>query len=153
MINIKRANKNELQDLQELTTKIFYDNLKYDPDFDMKWAQSEKGKTYFTDYINNPDSCFLIAEENHNNIGYVAAGPKSIPYLKSKYVEIEHMGVIPKYRSKGIGTLLINECLKWAKSQGFQKAFVNTYFTNTLAIAFYKRNGFSEIDISLEKNL
>jgi diamine N-acetyltransferase len=153
MIHIRRANKSEVKDLQDLNDEVFIDNQKYDSDLDMNWAQSEKGKEYFTDLLNNPNACCFIAEENGKKIGYIAAGPKTVSYRKSKYIEIENMGVIPEYRSNGIGTLLMKECLKWAKSVGFQKAFVNAYFENTMAVEFYRRNGFSEIDVSLERNL
>lgn len=63
------------------------------------------------------------------------------------------MGVIPKYRSRGIGQKLIEECLKIAREKGFQKVYVNTYFKNNGAINFYKNNGFTKIDLSLEKNI
>ncbi|OGK58937.1 hypothetical protein A3H84_04410 [Candidatus Roizmanbacteria bacterium RIFCSPLOWO2_02_FULL_40_13] len=71
-------------------------------------------------------------------------------YKKSKYLEVENMGVIPEYRSKGIGAMLMENAKKWAKENGYQKLFVNSYFKNQKAIDFYKRNGFEEIDISLE---
>lgn len=153
MVNIRFARKDEIEDLQNLNDEVFIDNHKYDSDLDMNWAKSEKGKKYFTELLNNPTSCCLIAEEHGQKVGYIAAALKPISYRKSKYIEIENMGVIPEYRSKGIGTKLIEECLKWAKSKGFQKAYVNSYFGNTRAILFYKRSGFSEIDISLEKSI
>jgi diamine N-acetyltransferase len=153
MVNVRPANKNEVKDLQDLNDAVFIDNYKYDSDLDLNWAQSDKGHQYFTKLLDNPDSCCLIAEEDGRKIGYLAARPKPMSYRKSKYFEIENIGVIPEYRSKGIGTMLMNECLKWAKSQGFQKAYLNAYFDNHSAIEFYKRNGFSEIDLSLEKSL
>jgi len=153
VVNIRSANKNEVKDLQGLNNEVFLDNQKYDSDLDMNWPQSDKGKEYFTKLLHNPSACCLIAEENGRKIGYIAAGPKVITYRKSKYMEIENMGVIPEYRSKGIGTMLINECLKWAKSQRFQKVFVNAYFDNRMAVKFYKKNGFSKIDVSLERDL
>lgn len=153
MVNIRPANKNEVKDFQNLNDEVFIDNQKYDSDLDMGWARSDKGKEYFTEILNDPDACCLIAEENGKKIGYIAAGPKEIDYCKSKYMEIKNMGVIPEYRLRGIGTLLMKECLKWAKSQGFQKAFVSAYFGNRMAVKFYKKNGFSEIDVSLERSL
>ncbi len=151
MISIRTARKDELKDLQNLNDEVFIDNQKYDPDLVMDWAQSNKGKEYFTKLLNNPEGYCLIAEEDGRKVGYIAARSKDFGYRKSKYIEIENMGVIPQYRSKGIGTMLIDECLKWAKSKGFQKAYVNAYFNNIKAVAFYKRNGFFEIDLSLEK--
>lgn len=108
---------------------------------------------YFTNLLNNSKSICLIAKDDNKNIGYLAACPKEIPYRLSRYIEIENMGVIPEYRSQGIGQKLIDECLKIAKDKGFQKVYVNAYFKNIGAINFYKKNGFTEIDISLEKNI
>ncbi len=151
MVDIRSATKNEVKDLQDLNDEVFIDNQKYDDDLDMNWAKSDKGKEYFTEVLNNPESICLIAEEGSRKVGYIAAGKKEISYRKSKYIEIENMGVIPDFRSKGVGTLLIQESLKWAKSKGFQKAYVNSYFNNTAAIDFYKKNGFLETDLSLER--
>lgn len=153
MVSIRQATKDEVYDLQVLNDEVFIDNQKYDDDLDMNWARSEKGKAYFTRLLNNPDSICLIAEEDSRKIGYIAAGKKEVSYRKSKYMEIENMGVIPEFRSKGIGSLLMQECLKWGQIKGFQKAYVNSYFQNINAIKFYKNNGFLETDISLEKTL
>lgn len=153
MVIIRAAKKDEVGALQALNDEIFVDNSKYDPDLDNTWAQSDRGKTYFTELLNNFESCCFIAEDNGKKVGYIAAGPKEINYRKSKYVEIENVGVTPEYRSKGVGSMLIDECLKWAKSQGFQKVYVNSYFRNSGAISFYKKSGFEEIDISLERSI
>lgn len=153
MIKIRTARKEEVKDLQNLNDEVFISDQQYDPDLFMDWAQSNKGKEYFTQLLNNQNSCCLIAEDNGRKVGYIAAVPKDISYRKSKYIEIENMGVTPQRRSKGIGSILIQECLKWAKSKGFQKVYVNAYFNNIKAIKFYKRNGFSEIDLCLEKLL
>lgn len=148
---IRLARIDEVKDLQILNDEVFIDNQKYDSDLDMNWARSDKGREYFTKLLSNPNAFCLFAEENKKIVGYIAAAPKDISYRKSKYIEIENMGVIPEYRSKGIGAKLIQKCLEWAKSKGSQKVYVNSYFKNIKAISFYKKNGFSEIDVSLER--
>lgn len=153
MINIRNANKDEVKDLQNLNDELFIDNYKYDEDLDMSWAQSSKGKDYFTKLLQDSDATCLIAEDKNKKVGYIAGRKKEISSRKSNYFEIENMGVIPEYRSKGIGSLLMGNILKIAKSKGFQRAFVNSYFRNKGAIKFYKKNGFLEIDVSLEKNI
>lgn len=150
---IRQANKDEVEILQILNNEVFIDNQKYDSDLDMNWARSEKGKKYFSKLLNDSNAFCLIAEDNKKLIGYIAARKKDISYRKSKYIEIENMGVIPEYRSKGIGSSLIKKCLTWAKEKGFQKIYVNSYFQNNKGIVFYKRNGFTEIDLSLEKTI
>jgi GNAT superfamily N-acetyltransferase len=153
MITIRPARQDEVQTLQNLNDKVFIDNHQYDDDLDMNWAQSAKGRKYFTELLYNPQARCLIAEEDGKSIGYIAAAPKHVSFRKNTYLEIGDMGVIPDYRSQGVGTLLMQECLKWGKAHGFHKVFVNAYFANTSAIAFYKRNGFAEIDVSLEREL
>ena len=153
-IKIVLASSNQIKLLQDLNDDIFADNPHYDSDLKMDWAQSnDGGKKYFTELLKNSNSICLIAKDNNKNIGYLAASSKEIPYRLSRCVEIENMGVIPEYRSKGIGQKLIDECLKIAREKGFQKVYVNTYFKNNGAINFYKNNGFTEIDLSLEKNI
>lgn len=153
MINIRLASKDEVPDLQILNNEVFIDNQKYDDDLDMQWAKSDKGKNYFTQLLNDSNVCCLIAEDDGRKVGYIAARQKDISYRKSKYLEIENMGVIPQYRSQGIGHQLVQKCFEWAKERGFQKTYVNAYFANIKAIKFYKNNGFIETDISLEKSI
>lgn len=150
---IRHARKNEVKTLQNLNDEVFIDNYKYDPDLKRDWAQSEIGKDYFTGILNNPRAICLIAEENNKPVGYIAAAPKEVSYRLSKYIEIENMGICPNYRSKGIGSQLIEKCLKLAKEKGYQKAYVNSYFENSKAIKFYENRGFKKIDISLEKDI
>jgi ribosomal protein S18 acetylase RimI-like enzyme len=153
MIHIRRARTNETPDLQSLNNEVFIDNAKYDDDLDLDWANGAKGKKYFTDLLHDPGSFCLIAEDDEKKIGYLAAGPKEIDYRKRRYLEIQNMGVIPEYRSRGIGKLLLEECITWAKSQGFHKIFVSAYHENERAIDFYRKTGFTEIDVSLEKTI
>jgi GNAT superfamily N-acetyltransferase len=63
------------------------------------------------------------------------------------------MGVIPAYRSQGVGQKLMEECMDWAKKSGYQKLFVNSYFANKKAVSFYERCGFRPIDLGLEVNV
>lgn len=150
---IRTAKKNEWKVLQLLNNEVFLDNTKYDTDLILDWATSDRGKKYFEKILSDKKALVLIAQEKNKPVGYLVARLKMISYRKSKCLEIENMGVSPKFRSKGIGSRLINECVSWAKKHSYKKVFVNSYFKNTGAISFYKRNGFNEIDISLEKDV
>lgn len=152
-INIRTANINDVETLQKLDNEVFIDNHKYDPDLEMSWALGNEGNKFFSEILTNNESLAFIAEVDGMAVGYIACSPKKISYRKSRYFEIDNMGVSPEYRSQGIGTMLINKVKEWAKEKGFQKLFVNSYFGNIKAIEFYKRQGFVEIDISLETAL
>ena len=153
MIFVRAAKKDECWKLQILNDEVFIDNAKYDSDLILDWATSDKGKKYFKKILLDKSALVLLAQENDKLIGYLTGRQKNLGYRKSKCIEIENMGVTSKYRSKGVGSRLINECISWAKKQGYKKVYVNSYFKNIQAISFYKRNGFNEIDISLEKDI
>ena len=54
------------------------------------------------------------------------------------------MGVLPGYRGKGIGTLLLKETIRQAEEFGLEKVELHVYTTNENAIALYKNLGFEE---------
>lgn len=153
MIVYRKANADEWSKLQLLNEEVMVDNSKNDPDLKPDWAMSETGKQYFQKLLTDENKYCIVAEENGKLIGYVVSSEIEFDYRNGKHLEINNMGVSPRYRNKGVGTELINEVLKRAKSNGFTKIYVNSYFKNEKAIVFYKQNGFSEIDVSLERGV
>lgn len=63
------------------------------------------------------------------------------------------MGVEPEFRSQGIGKLLLDEAVSWAKQKEAAKLFVSAYWKNKRAINFYKKNSFYESKVELERKL
>src|SRR3989338_9771017 len=146
-MTIRQARRNEISLLQKLNDEVFAGAKGFDDDQIENWTYSENGKNYYAKLLKNPDVCCLIAEDGGNAIGYVAASPKVDIYRKSKILELENIGVIPKYRSKGVGAEMVQKLFVWAKEKGFQKVYTAAYFGNTKAIGFYKKSGFKEIDL------
>ena len=153
MITIRNANPKDIKTLQVLNQEVFINNAQYDSDIKLNWAINKPGLDYFKELLaKNKSTCF-IAEIDNTPIGYIAVREKNIPYRKSRYLEIENLGVVHKFRSKGFGIKLVEHVEKWAYENGYQKIYVNSYINNKRAISFYKKCGFSEIDLSLEKKI
>jgi len=153
MITLRQADISDLSSIQELNDEVFVDNRKYDADLDLNWAQGSEGHKYFSQLLQNPEALCLIAEDDGKKIGYIAGSPKVFSYRMSKYAELENMGVTPEYRSQGVGSMLIDKFFEWAKKKGLDKVYLSAYSANTGALAFYKKKGLVEIDVSLEKEL
>lgn len=149
-ITIRKASIKDVESLQLLNKEIFEDNYKYDDDLILDWSLSEKGKKYFLEKLSRERAVCFIAEDKERPIGYAACNARDFGYRKKKYLEIENIGVSPAYRSKGVGRQLVDEVKKWAKTNGYDRLYVNAYIDNIKAVAFYKRNGFAEIDVSLQ---
>jgi ribosomal protein S18 acetylase RimI-like enzyme len=47
-----------------------------------------------------------------------------------------------EFRNKGVGSRLLEEVIRYAKSKGYNKIFLNTWHTNEKAIKLYERYGF-----------
>lgn len=151
---IRPAKIEELDKIRILNTRIMeVVNQASDDDLVPKIAETEAGKEYFTEAIKREDGIFLVAEVEGKLIGYVNGGPKDMFHRKSKYFEIENVGVVPDFRGQGIGKELMEQITELAKLGGFTKIYVMSYYRNAKAVGFYKSLGYKEIDISLEKSI
>jgi len=153
MVKIKKAESRDWKILQKLNNQVFLADKDHDDDLDMNWPFSKKGIGYYKELASGKYGHCLIAFSGKETVGYVAFAKKEFGYRKSKYVEIENMGVDPKYRSQGIGTKLINAAADWAKKVGATKLWVSAYPQNIKAVNFYKKNGFYETGVELDKKI
>ena len=59
--------------------------------------------------------------------------------------EIPSIAVDKSMRRQGIGNEILGEIIDFAKSQSIRRIFLEVRQSNTAAIAFYLKNGFSEV--------
>jgi len=152
-IKIQPTKSNDWQLIQRLNNQVFLNDKENDDDLDLNWPFSEKGISYYKKLASGKYGKCLIAYLGKIPVGYIALSVKDFGYRKSKYIEIENIGVGPKYRSQGIGQQLVNATTKWAKEQKATKLFVSAYWENKGAINFYKKNGFYESGLELDKKI
>ncbi len=152
-ITFRKAVLHDLDILRSINFSSFEANAAYDTHIDMNWVHSDTATKYFTDAISGDDHFVLLALSDEVPAGYIILEPKVISYRTIKIIEIGIIAVLPEYRSTGIGSALITEAKIWATGRGYDTMFVNSYIRNEKAIEFYKKSGFSPIDISLELEL
>lgn len=153
MIEVRPVSCDELEKLIELNKRIFINNPKYDEDLIVDFADTDIGRKFFAESINNKNGVCLVAEEDGEFVGYVSGGRKEVPYRRGVYFEIDNLGVVPEQNGRGIGRMLMESVTNWAKENGYTKIYVESYARNMDAISFYRKNGFNDIDLSLEKKI
>lgn len=153
-MTIRPATFKDLDNILTLNTQIFEDiNQSLDNDLVPHFSQTNQGIQYFKEAISNTQGCFFIAEDKDQLIGYTNGTPKDLPYRRSRYFEIENLGVLPQYQNQGIGTKLFNTITQWAKDHHFQKIYILSYAQNHTAINFYQKHGYQIVDLGLEKEI
>ena len=152
-IQIRTAKSGDWKLIQRMNNQVFINDKKNDDDLDLNWPFSEKGIEYYKKLVNGKYGKCYTAYFGKKATGYIALAVKDFGYRKSKYIEIENIGVDPEHRSRGIGGQLMNAAAKWAKEQKATKLFVSAYWNNKRAINFYKQNGFYESGMELDKKL
>jgi ribosomal protein S18 acetylase RimI-like enzyme len=149
-MEIRESKENDWETIQTLNNEVFIHDEEFDEDLDLNWPFSEVGISYYKDSVEDKDGKCFIAEIENKPVGYLIIGSKDFGYRKGKYLELENMGVLPKYRSMGIGHSLVEYAKQYAKSVNATKIYVSAYWDNESAIKFYKREGFEPIDMGLE---
>jgi len=71
----------------------------------------------------------------------------------SKLAEAENMFVLEKYRSSGVGKQLLQGFIKWCKAKGVKRIRAVASAQNIRAIEFYRREGFKDSTLALEKEI
>ncbi|WP_240007527.1 GNAT family N-acetyltransferase [Pseudaquidulcibacter saccharophilus] len=104
----------------------------------LKEISGDSGSDNFQDFDNrNPRNLFLLANYNSTPVGCVALREVDFETCELKRMYARH---------KGAGTRLLEEFEARALLLGFNRIILSTRRLNVKAIAFYKRNGFDEIE-------
>ena len=94
-----------------------------------------------------PRMDYFVVEDEEKIIG--GAGIAPLIGLEEKICELQKMYFLPEARGKGLGTQMMDTCLKFAQSQGFEQCYIETLPYMESARKLYARSGFK----SLEKPL
>ena len=75
-------------------------------------------------------------------------GTGAIRRLERDMCELKRLWLLPEYQGKGLGYLMMQELLKFARQQGYQRIRLETHPDyQRRAVKFYERLGFHEVPI------
>ena len=147
---IKKAQPNDWKIIQKLNNEVFEHSKIFDKHLNLEWPFLKQGTEYYKIATSSDKYFSIIAEIDGKPVAYLVGKEKNYEYRNNKVGEIDNMGTSPKFRSKGIGSQLVNEFKKWCKSKGITYISACTYYESSRVIRFYKKQGLKPIDINLE---
>jgi len=107
------------------------------------------------DRIKKDDGCALIAVKDNKVVGYIIGGITYVEYYRNIDIiaEAESMFILEENRGSGVGKKLLQEFTKWCKHKNVNRVKAVASSQNKRAIEFYRREGFEDYDLVLEKDL
>jgi ribosomal protein S18 acetylase RimI-like enzyme len=153
-VRIRSAEPDDITTLVRLNSALFDEDAgQRDPCMNLNWP-NEQGDEHFTERVIDDYSRCLLAETTDHVIGYLAGYVREQIELRPVQVtELESMYVEEDYRSRGIGTTLTTDFLRWTSTQGATRVSVSAFVANDHAIEFYRQLGFEPKTLSLEAGI
>jgi RimJ/RimL family protein N-acetyltransferase len=101
----------------------------------------QKERQLIYDYEQSNNSVFLVAEYNDELIGNIdLTGNKR---SKMSHTAMLGMGIDEKWRNQGLGKILIESAIEWAKNQSeLEIIWLDVYASNAIGYNLYKKTGF-----------
>jgi RimJ/RimL family protein N-acetyltransferase len=142
-IIIRDAKINDAEEIVNIINTIVKEEI---------YTLRECGEEYFTketmeDYIKslteNSGSLFIVAEAGNEIAGYLDFQNGKL--RKTKHAGIFSIYLINKRRGSGLGKLLLQSLIDWAKGNPeIEKITLSVFSSNKIAISLYKKSGFTE---------
>lgn len=111
----------------------------------------KKGTAYEDPYLDlmfeeysKPQSVYFVVESEGEIVG--CAGIAPLENGDAEICELQKMYFLPKTRGLGIGTQMMEKCLKQARIFGFKKCYIETMPFMHAAQKLYKKSGFEYLD-------
>ena len=95
-------------------------------------------KASIEEELNNILAKFIVAKDDEKVVGFAMC------WFIMDECHIGNIAILPKYRRKGIATMLLDDLLKSTKEHGTNYLLLEVRRSNEPAIALYKKMGFKE---------
>ncbi len=153
-IRIRLASAADLPAIVELADGLNREDAgQHDPLANLSWPRDE-GPAVFASALESESRRYFLAADGDVPIGYLAGAitePKI--YRLARVAEIRSLFVQAPYRGRGIGELLVESFIAWARASAADRLAVSAFASNAGGIRFYQRMGFVPHEVVLEQPL
>jgi diamine N-acetyltransferase len=147
-IQTRRATRHDKTALRVLGIKTFKDTFE---EHNTAEDMEQYIATAFSDEqiekeLEEANTVFFLAEDGGRVVGYAKVRESETQQtLQNKYaLELHRIYVDKDYLGKRIGNILLEACLEYAKTKGYETVWLGVWEHNPRAIAFYRKHGFEK---------
>lgn len=107
-------------------------------------AYEDKSLDCMTETYDSPKKAYYVVEKNGEIFG--GAGIAQLDNYDGNICELQKMYYMSEARGKGLGSVMMEKCLQFAKEAGFEKCYLETMPYMDDARKLYRKVGFEAID-------
>jgi putative acetyltransferase len=104
------------------------------------WRSITDERRYLRTVQRHPDAVVLVAEDEGRIVARLSLSRD--PHPSSRHVADLGLMVDERFRRRGIGRLLLDEAVTWARASGIHKLELHVFPWNEPALALYESYGF-----------
>lgn len=146
LLFIRKANLDDASLLAEIGARAFQEAFgpQNNPDDMSAYLKASFSTEIQRSELAKPDSIFFIVERDNIPVGYARLYDCTPPdFIKSDHpLELVRIYTLQPWTGQGIGGLLMQQCIDFAISHGYDAIWLSVWTKNPRAIAFYQRWGF-----------
>lgn len=147
---IRKAKLEDCSKIDNLLTLLIRDEKQYDDSIDSFFTVIG----YYENFVNDPNRCLLVAENNDEIIGYIYGFKQEQDPTSSKIEYLlDALYVKEEYRKQEVASLLIQEFKKWCKEKKATCINVNVNSQNTKAKNLYQKENFVTVKETMSTEL
>lgn len=155
IINIKKVELNEIDDLQKISRQTFAETFASENSSDnmIVYLDQVLSSKKLMSELSNINTEFYFVKYANKVIGYLKLnfGRSQTEIQDEKAVEIERIYVLKEFHGKNIGQLLYDKAIQIARQKNADYVWLGVWEKNPRAIRFYQKNGFVAFDKHLFK--
>lgn len=125
--------------------------MAYHSRHDSYFRLSDNGSNHFGEYvtlnIENRDWKIIVAEHNHELVGFCIGVIQNCPpvYECPRYGFVQDIAVTKNHRRKGIAKCLFDKINGWFKENGINRIELNISIKNSVSKKFWANMGFRDV--------
>jgi ribosomal protein S18 acetylase RimI-like enzyme len=153
-LEIKTAGREDIGGICQVYRALYEAMADLQPEY---CAPGQPDRDFLLRRMESGDSEIFVAREGQAVIGFALVQRQRVPPLdclvKHDYAYLTDLAVMPKYRSRGAGTLLLDAAEAWARANKLDYLELNVLSNNGGARRLYGRNGYEESSCTMRKKL
>ena len=139
MINVRKADPGDAAQLVSLAEAVGREEERWILSSDT-WRTIADERRYVRSVYRHPDAAVFVAEEDGRLLARMSLARD--PHPASRHVADLGLMVAAEHRRRGIGTLLLDAAVAWARVSGVSKLELHVFPWNEPALRLYEAFGF-----------